>query len=323
MSLYGDLYTNLTTFFHKFRFKGGADNNKHFPTNPLGNADVIDATPEVAYSVLSLGTGNRWIKMQEENNTINIYHAAPEGKDDDSAAEVDNTIRFSNTEQEDAVSVASGGYLTVYNNTFDEAGHLTQSSEKCLQFPDYSGLTDRVSTAENDIDNLQLQMATANAEIDGLQAQLAPDGDLMTRLGTAVNNAQTAIETVGELTKDGGDIPTMSSKITTLERTVNNSTTGVAALNTAVGNINDSLGDVDTAGSLWYYIDDHQDQLYNGTKNRMTEIGNAMVEVLAILQSLISTLSEIQGSKDLYLNALNDAKAAAANAGWTTQNGVG
>lgn len=314
MSLYGDLYTNLTTFFHKFRFKGSLDNNKVFPENPL--EDNIDLSPEIAYSTLSLGSGNRWIKMQqeEEGSGINIYHAAPEGKDIEDISITENIISVvSKEDANDPVSLYNGGYLKLYNNTFDEAGHLKDSEEKYFSFPDYTTLETQVDTNKKDIVILKTQIGTAETEISSLWKQLEDDGTIMTQLAAAEQNAANAIKDVNEITP----------RVKNLEDTVNHKDSGVSKLNTRVEEIEESMGSKPepTTNTLWDLVNDYQDQIYNGSESRIENTGTAIVEMLAILESMISDLSEIAGSKELYLSALKDAKDAAKDAGWTVEDG--
>lgn len=326
MSLYGDLYTNLTTFFHKFRFKGSADNNKSFPENPL--EDNIDVIPEVAYSTLSLGSGNRWIKMQQDENghEINIYHAAPQGKNIEDISTTENIISFLSEGDENAVSLNGGGYLKLYSNSFDEAGHLKSSEEKQFSFPNYSSLEGKVNGYEGAIFTNAANIQTNANEITKLNTRIgeAKDGEevtIMAALDIARSQSETAI---GEVIKFND---TYTEIIKPAVDLVNHEDQGINKLNESITELNDNI----TKNNIYGRITKLEDYILNGVSIEETKYpslwgtsgpgntsttGQIFTEMFAILKAMIMTLSELEGSQELYVSALNRISDAMKSASW-------
>lgn len=230
MGFYGNLYTNLTTFFHNMWFKGTAKNNESF----LNDADILTGTvtaqPVVAFDGLNINSGNRWIQFKSELDTIQagsgdtnsagitIYHAPPFGVDpEDVANKTSELIRtpltpepeddkFTNITENHANSMEKGGYLTTQTANYDKAGHLVSLTEKIFAFPDVDTVRDtandaqsRVGTLEGQYATLETRIGTAESTLTGLTGTTIPSlEDEIERIEGVANNAKTTADGLSE-----------------------------------------------------------------------------------------------------------------------------
>ena len=252
MGFYGNLYTNLTTFFHNFWFKGTNNANESF----LNNSDILTNTttaqPVVAYDGLNINSGNRWIQFKSELDNvqsgsgnansagITIYHAPPVGVEPgDVANKTSELIRtpltpvpeedkFTNITISHANSMEKGGYLTTQTANYDKAGHLVSLTEKIFAFPD----VDTVRVTANDAYDEIFAADGLNAKYEALDI----------RIGTAQDTLDGIVETT---------IPGLEEEIDTAKKTANDAKTATEGfderLQTAEKNATDARAEASTA----------------------------------------------------------------------------
>ena len=196
MGFYGNLYTNLTTFFHNVWFKGTAKNDESFLNNTDILTNTVTAQPVVAYDGLNINSGNRWIQFKSELDTIQngaggtnsagitIYHAPPSGIDPEDVsnktAELVRTPlspepeddKFTNITENHANSMEKGGYLTTQTANYDKAGHLVSLTEKIFAFPDVDTVRDTANDAQARVGALEGQYTTLEARVGTAEATL-------------------------------------------------------------------------------------------------------------------------------------------------------
>lgn len=223
MGFYGNLYTNLTTFFHNVWFKGTAKNDESFLNNTDILTNTVTAQPVIAYDGLNINSGNRWIQFKSELDTIQngaggtnsagitIYHAPPVGVNpEDVANKTSELIRtpltpepeddkFTNITENHVNSMEKGGYLTTQTANYDKAGHLVSLTEKIFAFPDVKTVRETANDAQSRVSTLEGQYAT-----------------LESRVGTAENTLKGLTETT---------IPGLNSEIERIEGVANNAKT--------------------------------------------------------------------------------------------------
>lgn len=279
MGFYGNLYTNLTTFFHNIWFRGTAKTDESF----LNDADIltnsITAQPVVAFDGVNINSGNRWIQFKSEADDvqngvggvnsagITIYHAPPVGVDPKDVANKTVTItrlaldaeeaeedKFANIGTSHANNLDAGGYLTTQTANYDKAGHLMSLEEKIFKFPDVKTVRETADTAKNNLDTLTLNFNTTKAIVDShanILTQINGENGLIPQLTEKVDDiedkADNALNTANGL----------SSQIQTATSTANqaksqaetaaaNASTAKLTVEGAVPRIG-ALEDVDTA----------------------------------------------------------------------------
>lgn len=206
MGFYGNLYTNLTTFFHNFTMKGTTDLATNFPEdkNILKNTR-IKAQPEVVYDTFSVNAGNRWIQFvpgvselknpdgTNNYNGVTIYHALPSGVSVNEAEEITEDINFLDAVEEDiaasATSVSNGGYLKVQTSVYDEAGHLKSSTSKYLKFPNVNEIESIAKSAKSTAEQVEQKFTGVQNEVSQMQQTINTFETQLTTANSLASNA--------------------------------------------------------------------------------------------------------------------------------------
>lgn len=230
MGFYGNLYTNLTTFFHNFWFKGTNNTNESF----LSNSDILTnsttAQPVVAYDGLNINSGNRWIQFKSELDTIQngsggtnsagitIYHAPPTGVNPNNVANKTSELvrvpldaeeteddKFANITINHANSMETGGYLTAQTANYDKAGHLVSLEEKIFKFPDVKTVSDTATSAYNRVGTLEGQYTTLEGRVGNAENAIIGLNDPETGTVAVLTNRVKDVESVANAAKTTAD----------------------------------------------------------------------------------------------------------------------
>lgn len=279
MGFYGNLYTNLTTFFHNIWFRGTAKTDESF----LNDADIltnsITAQPAVAFDGVNINSGNRWIQFKSETDDvqngaggvnsagITIYHAPPVGVDPEDVTNKTVAItrlaldakeaeedKFANIGTSHANNVDTGGYLTTQTANYDKAGHLMSLEEKIFKFPDVKTVRETANKARDDLNTLTLDFNTTKGIVEshtnilnqingenGLIPQLREDvDDIEEKADNALNTANGLSSQITTATQTANEAKTQA------ETAASNASTAKSTVEGAVPRIG-ALEDVDTA----------------------------------------------------------------------------
>lgn len=289
MGFYGNLYTNLTTFFHNFKFKGPITNQSAitFPeqniilegTNEDFSADQIaTAHPEVVYDNITIEAGNRWIQFvpmissldnpdgTKNYNGISIYHGPPSGVEPSKAQKIEDGLNFQQTIEEEQLytSVADGGYLSIQQNKYDEAGHLQEATIKTFELPNVTEVKNTADQAKADIENLQIK-------VDGIDTRLGQaESSINTineTIAAQVKNINTALSNSNDaLNKSNDALEIANNQKDSIDKAVAGNTANTALLN----NINNNV-----LPEMKNNIQSHEQKLDNQGLALSTEVSNS------------------------------------------------
>lgn len=139
MSFYGTIYNQISNAFSEFFVKNSGVDSTSFLSNPINS---INISADGREGKLSFDSGNAWIQLKgsagtessPENNFCKIYHSKPNEKN-----LTTNTIFVEATEipkgkESITVDLSGDNYLKVNNIDYDEAGHISNSSDTYLYF---------------------------------------------------------------------------------------------------------------------------------------------------------------------------------------------
>lgn len=241
MGFYGDLYTNLTTFFHNLKMKGTADAAVTFPEDEsILRENTIQAAPEKVYDSFSMEAGNRWIQFvptvselknpdgSDNYSGIVIYHALPQSMNVDNDI-TNNIILYDlndptlNEEIKNlATSTSKGGYIKVQTSIYDVAGHLKSVEDKYFKLPDVDIIIDTANQAKDTADSAKGIADSAKGIAETAQgaaeaAQGTATGALTTAnaasaAATAAEKATKTAEAAATAAKDSADKAAVDAK---------------------------------------------------------------------------------------------------------------
>ena len=231
MGFYGDLYTNLTTFFHNFKMKGASDSAITFPESEsiLRDGIVIQAAPERVYDSFNIESGNRWIQFVPEVSELKnpdgsdnysgvaIYHALPQSANAEN--DITNEINFYDAVSDNiadlSTSTSKGGYLKVQTSVYDAAGHLKSVENKYFNLPNVDNIKDIADQAKAAADQAVIDASNAittanNATAAANNATSTANSALTT--ANAASTAATAAQSATEEAKKSATAAENSAK---------------------------------------------------------------------------------------------------------------
>lgn len=265
MGFYGNLYTNLTTFFHNFAMKGTTDLATNFPEdkNILKNTR-IKAQPEVVYDTFSVNAGNRWIQFVPEvselknpdgtnnYNGVTIYHALPSGVSVNEAEEITEDINFLDAVEEDiaasATSVSNGGYLKVQTSIYDEAGHLKSSTSKYLKFPNVNEIESIAKSAKSTAEQVEQKFTGVQDKVSQMQQTINTFTEQLNttnKLATSANKQSNDAISTAKDAKDAAN--KASNQISAAEASANKAQTSAVQAQTSAAAANQTMKKVVSA----------------------------------------------------------------------------
>lgn len=305
MSFYGKIYNSIGNAFRRLKFTNENQSNKDVLKNTaLSNSFMLEA--QTANDHTTIGAGNRWLGMVNQDGTCLIYHLAA-GTQYDSINIINDIEK--NSEYDELIDF--GDIITIQSPAYDEAGHLTGVVSKKYKLQEVPEVTEVIEAVES--------IKVIN-EVLGLplgEGEELPEDTLLNRMtSTEATNADqgdriTTLENVTDVVL-GLSIDKESGQITST--LVNR----VEDLETSMGDLEDigmlPDGDMSVAAILGDFT-----EVSGGRKSLADILGNLDHEVgenknfaeeLGTLQKTMSLVVKQLDTIDLTLESINERLTA-------------
>ena len=276
MSFYGNVFYELTNAFAKFIVK---NNGKTKEEEPQTLQDSFNISAIGLNSSFNIDSGNKWIKLDGENNTCSIYHSLP--KSDDKFGSIDSWNKTEGT-IENAVVLQPGDNIKVQNLYYDKAGHISAIEDKYFSLP--------ITDLDADLDEIK-------NNIKSLQ-----DNDVIqdSNISTNTNNI------LGIDTKYDADIAGLKGKDTEIDQNISDIndriTNEISSLDERIGNnellgigenisIVEAIGDLSTTAKKTSVVEN-----LNDLKQQNIQILTSMTVTNSSIKNAIDNICELIGA---------------------------